>query len=787
MLRQRRQTITTDAMKKDPNFQREASIYVKPVASRELLLQLISEHSKPVSLEQLTQELGLTDPDQIEGLRRRIVAMVRDGQIKADSNNVFQLMARSSLKSGRISATKDGTGYCIFDDVSEPLLIRAQQMRQVFDGDQVLVNERIQAGYEPDGVIVEVTERNTLSIVGNFYRTPSTSYVVPLNKRNQHISIHISGDTSDIAEGALVEVKIDQQPAITAMSQGQIHKVFDRTQAGQEIEIALLNHRLRHEWTEKLLQEAEKVPSAITDQQIKTRFDLREQAFVTIDGEDSKDFDDAVFCKKEKSGFRLWVAIADVSEYVQPGQALDLEAQLRGNSVYFPREVLPMLPERLSNGICSLNPNQDRLALVCEMRVTAKGNVTDFFFFEAVFRSHARLTYGQVASVLENKEKSQLTKEVSANLVALEKVYQAFLHSRNKRGALTIELPELRFIFENDRVKSLTHTTRNIAHKIIEEAMLAANVCAAKLLAEQKIPTLYRKHDDPDTARVTEFQQFLKLLGLRLAGNGEPRPKHFLNLIEQLDKIVNADIILMQILRTMSKAEYTPDQLPHFGLAYESYTHFTSPIRRYPDLLVHRAIRSLIHSRKKTTGVKRVKGSGIWKNKESYPYDKQQLATIGRHCTDTEKRAEDASRDVQQYLRCTYLQKFVGDSFQGIVKTVTKFGLFVEMEKTYSEGLLHISQLRGDYYIFDKNSMSLRGEHSGVTYSTGTKVGVRLVKVDIEQGMIDLELDKDEKSARKKSKSKTKKERKLKTRKSSANKPQSRRMTRSEKKEKSYK
>lgn len=715
-------------------------MYVQPVASRELLLQIMSEHEKPISMDQLIQELELTDPDQIEGLRRRIGAMLRSGQIKADSYNVFEVMPRDSLKAGRIRATKDGTGYCVFDDSSEPLLIRSQQMRQVFDGDQVLVNERLQSGYEPDGIIVEVTERNTLALVGNFHRTQSTAYVVPLNRRNQHISITITDSTTEIVDGSLVEVTIDQQPAITIMAQGHIAKTFDRAQAGMEVEVALLNHRLQHEWTDELLAEAEKIPDAINDQQIKQRFDLREQAFVTIDGEDSKDFDDAVFCQKESSGFRLWVAIADVSEYVQPGQILDSEAQLRGNSVYFPREVLPMLPERLSNGICSLNPGQDRLALVCEMCVNAKGNVTDFWFFEAVFRSHARLTYNQVATMLETKQPSQVSAEVDNNLLALEQVYQVFLRNRTNRGALAIELPELRFIFEDEQIKNVAQVHRTLAHKIIEEAMLAANVCAAQLLTTHEVPALYRAHDDPDADRVKEFRQFLKLSGLQLSGGARPQPQHFLQLIERLDGVANADIIFMQLLRTMSKAEYTSDCLPHFGLAYESYTHCTSPIRRYPDLLVHRAIRSLIHSRKKVTGVKRITGSDTWKLAQSYPYDKQQLATLGRHCTDTEKRAEDASRDVQQYLRCTYLQKFVGNTFTGIVKTVTKFGLFIEMATTYSEGLLHISQLRDDYYIFDSSSMSLRGEHSGTGYSPGTTIEVRLIKVDIDQGMVDLEL-----------------------------------------------
>ena len=724
----------------DPYYSREASRYVKPIASREHLLKIISKQEKTTTLKSLINTLALTDQDQIEGLSRRLKAMLSDGQlIMNPTTHSYQLMTATDVKKGRIRADKDGMGYCVFSDGEASLLISPRQMRQVFDGDLVMVYARHTSPGESNGIIVEVIERNTHFLIGHLSRSRDSSYVIPLNRRNQHNKITLSDTNSDICEGTLVKVQIDQQPSRTTSALGRIVSSFDDSLSGQETDIALLNHRLRHEWPEDVLSEAAAIDQHIDTKTLDSRFDLRHLPFVTIDGSDSKDFDDAVYACRDDKHFRLQVAIADVSEYVQPGSALDRETRLRGNSVYFPREVIPMLPERLSNDICSLNPGEDRLALVCEMKITAKGKVVDYSFFEAVFRSHARLTYDQVSSLVDQKKTPNWAANVIDNIVTLEKVYQGFLAHRQQRGALEIELPELRFIFSGDNIAKLDLVHRNTAHKMIEEAMLAANVCAAQLLNQHNVPALYRTHDEPDPQRLEDFRQYLKLSNLRLTGGNAPRPKDFLQLIKKLPQVDYPDIVYMQLLRTMMKAEYRPDCHPHFGLAYDHYCHFTSPIRRYPDLLVHRAIRTLIHSRRPAEGLKRIKGAGIWKQTQSYPYDYQQLVAIGLQCTDSENRAESASREVQQYLRCSYLQQFVGDVFEGIVKTVTRFGLFIEMPGTCSEGLMHISQIDNDYYIYDASSMSLRGERTGITYIPGSTIQVRLTKISIDQGLIDLE------------------------------------------------
>ena len=724
----------------DPYYSREASRYVKPVASREYLLEIIAKHKKVVTLESLIGNLKLTDQDQIEGLRRRLKAMVNDGQlIVHPTTQSYQLMTATDVKKGRIRADKDGMGYCIFSDGEASLLISPRQMRQVFDGDLVMVYARHISPEESNGIIVEVIERNTHFLVGHLSHARDSNYVIPLNRRNQHNRISLSDTNSDIAEGTLVKVQIDQQPSRTTSALGHIVSSFDDSLNGQETDIALLNHRLRHQWPEDVLNEAAAIDQNIDEKALNSRFDLRHLPFVTIDGSDSKDFDDAVYACRDGKHFRLQVAIADVSEYVQPNSALDRETRLRGNSVYFPREVIPMLPERLSTGICSLNPGEDRLALVCEMKITAKGKVVDYSFFEAVFRSHARLTYDQVSALVDHNQTPDWAENVRDNVVNLEKVYQGFLAHRQQRGALEIELPELRFIFSGLNIEKLDLVHRNTAHKMIEEAMLAANVCAAQLLDQHKIPALYRTHDEPDPQRLEDFRQYLKLSNLRLTGGNTPRPKDFLQLIKKLPQVDHPEIVYTQLLRTMMKAEYRPDCNPHFGLAYEHYCHFTSPIRRYPDLLVHRAIRTLIHSRRPANGLKRIKGAGVWKQAQSYPYDYQELVAIGLQCTDNESRAENASRDVQQYLRCSYLQQFVGNTFEGIVKAVTSFGLFIEMPGTCSEGLMHISQIGKDYYVYDALSMSLRGERTGTSYSLGSTIQVRLTKINIEQGLIDLE------------------------------------------------
>ncbi|MEX2964084.1 ribonuclease R [Microbulbifer sp. TYP-18] len=742
-------------MDADPHAEREAEKYDKPVPSREYLLQLLERQPGPVSWETLADVLELADEDRREGVRRRLIAMSRDGQIASNRAGDFGVLEKMSLVRGRVIGHRDGFGFVTPREGGEDLFLSHRQMRKVFDGDEVLVRET-PGGFrgKREAAVVRVIQHNTRQLAGRLFRENGICFVRPDNPRISLDVMVAAEKTADAGHGQYVVVDIIAQPGRDSLPQGEVVEVLgDHLAPGMEIDLAIRNYGLPHTWPAAVQLEVDAIPEEVEERHKKGRVDLRHLPLVTIDGEDARDFDDAVFCEMTADdSWKLLVAIADVSHYVHPGSALDQEAHSRGNSVYFPDFVLPMLPEKLSNGLCSLNPEVDRLCMVCEMHIGSDGKIRNFRFFEGVMRSYARLTYTQVGQIVAERDNrsSGLRKQFAAltpHLDNLHQLYRALRGARDRRGAIDFETTETRILFDPQRkIERIVPVTRNDAHKMIEEAMLAANVCAAQLMTLSGQPGLYRVHDVPKEEKLSNLREYLGELGLRLPGGAEPRPKDFQALLEQVEGRADAHIIQMMLLRSMNQALYQPENRGHFGLDYDSYAHFTSPIRRYPDLLLHRLLRWLIRNgsaneRAVAEKVHAVPGAEALQREKITPYDTGAMVQLGEHCSMTERRADDATRDVVSWLKCEYLQDHVGEVYPGVISAVTGFGLFVELDQFYVEGLIHVSSLPKDYYRFEQAHQRLIGERSGQRYHLGDSVTVRVARVDLEERKVDFVLE----------------------------------------------
>jgi ribonuclease R len=625
---------------------------------------------------------------------------------------------KHAVVTGRIEGHPDGHGFLVPDAATAGadapwIALSAAEMRQVLRGDRAKVRL---VGTDPRGravgEIVEVLERATGRIVGRLHKEHGVLFLVPEDRR-MTLDILIPPDQAGAGKpGEVATIELVAQPSKHAQPIGRVAEVLGNyADPGMEIEIALRKFDLPNEFSNKALALAKAMPETVEAEQVKGRKDLRNLPFVTIDGETARDFDDAVHAVREGKGFRLRVAIADVSHYVRHGDALDADARERGTSIYFPRRVIPMLPEKLSNGLCSLNPKVDRLAMVCDMAITPAGKVARYEFYAAVFRSHARLTYTAVWEMLSKEKANQ-------ELQTLYEVYKALSQERNRRGAIDFESVETKMEFDaRGKILRIVPEPRNEAHRLIEECMLAANVCAGDFLAARGHPVLYRVHDVPAPEKVKALRDFLAELGLVLPGGEKPKPKDYAQLLDKIRKRPDFALLQTILLRSMKQAVYTPDNLGHFGLAFDAYVHFTSPIRRYPDLLVHRAIKALLLNQEY---------SGIdWE-------------AMGRHCSETERRADDASRDVESWLKCFYMQDHVGGVYEGTITGVTAFGLFVMLDQYYVDGLVHISELGRDYYRYEANRHMLLGERTGKRYRLADRIKVKLVRVDLETRKIDL-------------------------------------------------
>ena len=740
----------------DPEAAREAEKYENPIPSRELILAHLSERGSPAAREQLVEEFGLTTEDQIEALRRRLRAMERDAQLIYTRRGTYAPVDKLDLILGRISGHRDGFGFLVPDDGSDDLFMSPAQMRLVFDGDRALARvSGLDRRGRREGVIVEVISRAHETVVGRYFEESGVGFVTPDNPKIQQEVLVTPGRNAGAKVGQFVEVKITHWPTTRFQPQGDVVEVVGNYMApGMEIDVALRTYDIPHVWPEAVLKEAAKLKPEVEEKDKEHRVDLRHLPFVTIDGEDARDFDDAVYCEAKpgklrlfSGGWKLYVAIADVSSYVKIGSALDAESQVRGNSVYFPERVIPMLPEQLSNGLCSLNPLVDRLAMVCEMTISKTGEMTDYVFYEAVIHSHARLTYNKVSSILEHPKTAEAKQlrgeygEVVPDLKQLYALYKVLLGARHVRGAIDFETQETRIIFGTERkIAEIRPTTRNDAHKLIEECMLAANVATAEFLKKHEIPALYRVHDGPPPERLEKLRAFLGELGLSLhKGKDGPTPKDYQALLETIRDRPDYHLIQTVMLRSLSQAVYSSDNNGHFGLNYEAYTHFTSPIRRYPDLLTHRAIRSVIRSKQDTPHVRRAGAATIPKAR-IYPYDEAGLEQLGEQCSMSERRADEATRDVTNWLKCEFMKDRVGESFPGVITAVTGFGLFVELTDIYVEGLVHVTALPGDYYHFDPVHHRLAGERTGRSFRLGDTVEVRVMRVDLDERKIDFEM-----------------------------------------------
>jgi ribonuclease R len=727
----------------DPHAEREADKYENPVASRELILDMLAEAEQPLNHGELCERLHIDDDAGSEALRRRLRAMERDGQLLVNRKGAYGLVDKLDLVRGRVQGHRDGYGFLIPQDGSEDLYLSARQMALVFDGDEALARvSGIDGRGRREGKIVEVLKRATSEVVGRYFEESGIGAVIPDNARINHDVLIPPGEKHGAQHGQIVVSELTTYPSRHLGAKGRIVEILgEHLDPGLEIDVAIRSHGIPHEWPDDVLKEASSLAAEPTDADKQHRVDLTDLAFVTIDGEDARDFDDAVYCEKKRGGgWRLWVAIADVGHYVRPGSALDGEAALRGNSVYFPERVVPMLPEALSNGLCSLMPQTDRLSMVCEMTISRVGNISDYHFYEAVIHSRARLTYTQVGEVIERGRHPEVDKAIIPHIERLHGLYRVLRQAREKRGAIDFETTETRIVFNAQRkIESIVPVHRNDAHKLIEECMLCANVATARFFDEQQLPMLYRVHEGPGAEKLENLRSFLGELGLDLGGGEQPSPMDYQVLRNQIEDRPDTHVIETMLLRSLSQAVYQPDNRGHFGLHYPAYAHFTSPIRRYPDLLAHRGIRSVIRSDRPCKRVLRCDGPPI-PAKRIFPYDFTAMLSLGEACSMTERRADDATREVEAWLKCEYLQDHVGDSFDGVVAAVTSFGLFVELSDLYIEGLVHISALPADYYHFDRGKQRLTGERGGRSFNLGDSVRVQVARVDLDDKKIDLEL-----------------------------------------------
>jgi len=723
----------------DPQAEREAQRYAHPIPSREAIVELLGARGELLTAEVLARELGLSDPRDLEALSKRLTAMLRDGQLLQNRRGGYGVAQKLDLIPGTILANAEGFGFLRPDAGGDDIYLSPYEMRKVLHGDRVLASiVGVDHRGRKQGAIVEVLERRASRLVGRVVTENGIVVVAPDDRRLHQDVLIPPGKQRDARAGQIVVAEITQPPTAQRGPIGEIVSVLgERLVPSLIVEMAVASHGLPHEWPDEASREAAQVEPQVAREEIAGRVDLRKLPLVTIDGEDARDFDDAVFAEPTQEGFRLVVAIADVSHYVRPGTALDDEAVKRATSVYFPGFVVPMLPETLSNGICSLNPKVERLCMVCDMIVGHDGEVVRSKFHPAVMRSHARLTYTRVWQALGEKEadaRAELA-DVLPHLEHLYQLYRILAKARQRRGAIDFDSREVKFRLDKaGDVVQLGAEPRNDAHKLIEECMIAANVEAAKFLDPRKIPALYRDHAPPPESKYEDLLEFLREFHLKLPPAVQVQPKDFSSLLKKIRDRVDAGLIQSVLLRSQSLAVYSAKNSGHFGLALDAYAHFTSPIRRYPDLLVHRAIRY-----------------ALTKGKPSeYTYSPGEMVNLATHCSQNERRADEAERDVDERYKCAWMEKHVGSEFDGVVSGVTSFGLFVELSESQVSGLVHITQLPNDYYHFDPVRHLLTGERRGLKFRLGDAVRVQVLRASLEDRKIDFRLATEERGRKNK-------------------------------------
>lgn len=715
---------------KDPYKEREQAKYDNPIPSREYLLEFLAANGRPLGRREIAEELGLTDPEQDEALRRRLRAMERDGQLVRNRRRGYLLVDHRELVRGRVIGRPDGAGFLLSDGKDQRISLSPRQMRSLLHSDRAVV--RVTGKDEhgnPVGELVDILERGNRQITGRFFEEHGVGFLVPENKRIHHDVLLSADGRGGAQHGDLAVAELLAQPTERRQPIGRITRVLGRSiRIGEEDEVAARIHGVPMEWPEGVEEEATGFGTSVAEADKQGRTDLRKVPLVTIDGADAKDFDDAVFCEPTAKGWRLLVAIADVSHYVHPGSALDGEARNRGNSVYFPRSVVPMLPEALSNGLCSLNPQVERLCMVCDVLLQGDGKVLRSRFYRGVMCSAARLTYEQAAGAILDQDtaiREEMDSQIIKQLENIHRLYQTLRKARERRGAIDFDTTETAMRFDAEgRVIAVEPTERNDFHRAIEECMITANVCAAKFLRKHKVPSLYRVHEHPNEERLEQLRGFLAQMGLSLGGGDQPTGLDYAQVMQAAKDRPDRHLIETVLLRSMQAAEYRPDNAGHFGLALDEYAHFTSPIRRYPDLVVHRGIGHIIDGHRGP----------------SFSLSHNDLLTLGEHLSMSERRADEATRDAEMTLKCEYLSDRLGEEFAGVIAAVTSFGLFVQLEGVYVDGLVHITNLESDFFHYDQVSHCLVGERSGKEYRLSDRVLVRLARVDKEERKIDLEM-----------------------------------------------
>ncbi len=711
-----------DLRGRDPYLQREREKYSgHPLPSREWIIALLEREGVPQKIEMLADKFAISD-DEYEFFERRLKAMARDGQVLINRRGAVCAAEKLEIVKCRVEAHKDGFGFAVplVSDGKGDFVLYEREMRGVMHGDIVTVRPKgTDRRGRREGQVLDIVERAQSDVVGRFYIERG---VAVLEAEDRRLQQSIILEPESVAQfrpkhGQVIVAHIESYPEGHRPALAKVVEVLgDYADSGMEIEIALRKHKLPHQFSEACTRAAEKIPSEVRPSDWNGRVDLRDLPLITIDGESSRDFDDAVYAEKQGRDYRLVVAIADVSHYVRPNDAIDKDAYERATSVYFPRRVIPMLPEKLSNGICSLNPDVERLCMVCDIVVGASGSLKDYAFYPAVMKSHGRLTYTQVWNWLE----SGADNPYKRNLDTLYKLFQAFQKKRAQRGAMEFDTVETQMLFNDDgKIERIEPVVRNDAHKLIEECMLAANVCAADFLLKNKQSALFRNHSGPTPEKLAVLREQLALLGLTLGGKDKPTPKHYAKLAESVRTRSDYALIQMMLLRSMQQAVYEPDNSGHFGLAYEHYAHFTSPIRRYPDLLVHRSIKAALSGE---------------------PCNFPSWQAAGVHTSHCERRADDASRDVENWLKTFYMRDKVGEVFGGKISGMANFGIFVTLNDIHIEGMVHVSDLGEDYFNYRADILAMVGERSGIRFNIGDTVTVKVARADLETSKIDLVL-----------------------------------------------
>ena len=736
------------------------SHYPYSIPSREEILGVLRKASDPQTLSSIADALSVKE-SELDGLTRRLAAMERDGQIKPDRKGRIQLANTANFIEGRVSCHRDGYGFLLPDE-GDDVFLPEKEMQKVLHGDRVQVRViGLDRRGRPEGTIVEVLVRANTHVIGRLVHENGVWLVVPEDKRIAH-DILLAVAPGKAKAGQVVSVELTEQPSRYSQPIGKIAEVLGEIDdPGMEIEIAVRKYGVPHEFSEAAKAAASKLPSEVKPADLEDRVDLRDIPMVTIDGEDARDFDDAVYCEPVKigrgTGFRLIVAIADVSHYVKPNDALDVDALERSTSVYFPRRVIPMLPEKLSNGLCSLNPDVDRLTMVCDAVISAKGDIHAYQFYPAVIHSAARLTYTEVAAVLGNTRGPEATRRAALlpHLQNLYDLFQVLLQSRRVRGAIDFETTETDIVCNAaGKIEQILPRTRNDAHKLNEECMLAANVCAADFMERNKHHGMFRIHAGPTEQKLNQLRTFLKQLGLSLGGSGSPAASDYAELMEKIKLRPDAIMLQTMLLRSMQQAVYSPDNIGHFGLSYDAYAHFTSPIRRYPDLLTHRVIKAILQGKRYhpkdietenlntqlSPAARKMQAKDRAAGKKKSEGDVAIWEALGIHCSANERRADEASRDVEAWLKCYFVRDKLGEEFTGTISGVAAFGIFVQLDALFIEGMVHVTDLGSDFFQFDEARHELRGERTGMRYQLTDRVTVQVSRVDLDARRIDLRL-----------------------------------------------